>query len=241
MSVVAKIAKAASVLQRPRARSALLRHHVAAAVEHFDAISFCSPGSLIDIGANKGQFSVALRTLLPQAPIHAFEPLPQAAERYASVFADDPNTSLHRFAIAEEAGNAILYVTDREDSSSLHRPGPKQAAAFGVREASQIEVPIRPLEDIINLSDLPRPIMMKIDVQGAELEVLQGCKNLEMIDFIYVELSFIELYDKQALFSDVNAYLNSRGFALRGVFNQVLTDRFGPTQADCLFVPVSER
>jgi hypothetical protein len=65
--------------------------------------------------------------------------------------------------------------------------------------------------------------------------VLEGCSTLEYASFIYVELSFVELYEGQALFEEVAAYLFGRGFTVMGVFNQVSTARFGPTQADFLF------
>jgi hypothetical protein len=98
-----------------------------------------------------------------------------------------------------------------------------------------IEVQVRPLEKVIDLEGLPHPVMLKIDVQGAELDVLRGISGFDYVDFIYVELSFVELYDGQALFEDVRSYLVERGFKLRGVFNQVYTEQYGPTQADCLF------
>ena len=82
------------------------------------------------------------------------------------------------------------------------------------------------------------PVMLKIDVQGAELAVLRGIANLDRIDFVYVELSFVELYEGQPLYADVQRELTARGFALRGAFNQAFTDHFGPTQLDCLFARV---
>jgi hypothetical protein len=76
---------------------------------------------------------------------------------------------------------------------------------------------------------------MKIDVQGAELAVLQGCDSLDEIDWIYVELSFVGLYQGQPLCDEIIGYLGEHGFRLAGVFNQVRTAAFGPTQADFLF------
>lgn len=74
-----------------------------------------------------------------------------------------------------------------------------------------------------------------MDVQGGELGVFDGCDQLGEVDFIYVELSFVELYVGQPLFDSVNAYLVSRGFSLIGAFNQVSTEEYGPTQIDVLF------
>jgi hypothetical protein len=144
--------------------------------------------------------------------------------------------TLHQFALADIETEAEFHVTDRQDSSSLLKPGQGQDEAFHVKSAATIKVPVKRLDACVDPKQLSHPIMMKIDVQGAELSVLKGCDFLEEIEFIYVELSYVELYEKQALFLDVCEYLAARDFTLKGVFNQVNTDRFGPTQADFLFM-----
>lgn len=235
MPHIARFMKGLRLLARPRLAHAAFRHRVAAAIEHLAPIRLTSAATLIDIGANKGQFSLAFRSVRPDAQIIAFEPLAGAADIYSRLFRNDRRLVLHRVAIADEEGCAEFFVADRDDSSSLLKPGDGQARAFGVRSACTIQVPVRRLDDCVALRDLPRPILMKIDVQGAELKVLMGCAALEMVDFIYTELSFAELYDGQPLFDEVADYLGQRGFALAGVFNQVTTRSFGPTQADFLF------
>ena len=232
----AKLNKLTKLVREPNYLSALAKHRVAAAIEHVDAVNFVAPATLLDIGANKGQFSTLVRTNAPGAVIHAFEPLPAGADRYAALFAGDSRTTLHRVALGENSRTAVFHVTDRADSSSLLKPGEGQKSAFGVSTSSTIEVQVKPLDQVLKLDDLPHPVMVKIDVQGAELEVLRGMGDLSQVDAIYVELSFVELYEGQPLFEDVQKYLDERGFELRGVFNQAFTANFGPTQADCLFV-----
>ena len=81
------------------------------------------------------------------------------------------------------------------------------------------------------------PVLLKLDVQGAELQVLQGAeKLLPIIDAIYCEVSFVELYERQPTAGAIVSFLDRHGFALRGVFNLSYTKEFGPTQADILFV-----
>lgn len=232
----AKLIKLSKLVRKPGYVFALAKHGVAAAIEHVDAVSFVAPAALLDIGANKGQFSTLVRNIAPSAIIHAFEPLPAGADRYAALFAGDKRTTLHRVALGENSRTAVFHVTDRADSSSLLKPGEGQKFAFGVSTSSTIQVEVKPLDAVLKLVDLPRPVMVKIDVQGAELEVLRGIGDLSNIDAIYVELSFVELYQGQPLLEDVQRYLDERGFELRGVFNQAFTDIFGPTQADCLFI-----
>lgn len=235
-SSAVKLGKLVRLLIQPRFTRPLLRFHVAAAIEHLEAIRYCAAATLIDVGANKGQFSLAFRGLQPIGRIVAFEPLPPAAEIYQRLFSGDDGVILHRVAISEHEGTARFHVADREDSSSLLKPGSGQAEAYGVSGSSTIEVDVKPLEGLVDLASLPRPVMLKIDVQGGELSVLKGCARLEHIDFIYVELSYVELYDGQPLFDEVATYLFQRGFKVGGAFNQSVTSRFGPTQIDVLFV-----
>ena len=233
--MVTRFQKAFGLLTRPSFAQALLLYRVAASVEHLPAIRTCAANTLLDAGANKGQFSLAFRHLRPNALIVAFEPLPEAAATFGRMFSGDDLTSLQRVALAGADGLATFHIADRADSSSLLKPGNGQERAFGVRAVSTVNVQLARLDECVDFGDLPRPILLKVDVQGGELGVFEGCKELGEIDFIYVELSFVELYEKQPLFDDVSAYLVARGFRLVGLFNQVSTKEFGPTQIDALF------
>ncbi|MEM7568866.1 MAG: FkbM family methyltransferase [Pseudomonadota bacterium] len=233
---MSKARKLLTILRYADMRRALFKHQVAAATEHLGALAMMKPAALVDVGANKGQFSLACAALFPDVTIHAFEPLPQAASRFDAVFAGRQNVHLHRHAIGTVAGQTTFHVADREDSSSLLEPQKAQREAYGVSSAGQMQVEVKPLADALDVSLLPSPRALKLDVQGAELDALQSAGSLSDFDFIYAELSFIELYSNQPLSEDVYAYLRAQGFALRGVFNLSETKAFGPTQVDALFV-----
>ena len=229
------VLKGAGLLIRPRFLLPYLRYRVAAASEHIEAVRFCAANTLIDAGANKGQFSLVFRRLRPSALIVAFEPLPEAADKFQSIFRSDPHTRLVRVALAGSEGTAEFHVADRADSSSLLRPGAGQAKAFGVHPAKVIRVPVKRLDECIDMNALAHPVLLKVDVQGGELGVFDGLASIEKVDFIYVELSYVELYDPQPLFEEVREYLSLRGFYIRAVYNQVRTREYGPTQIDVLF------
>lgn len=207
MVFVARAQKALRLSRTQRFAGGVLRHRVAAATEHLEAFSFTKAQSLIDIGATKGQINLGCRALRPDATIVAIKPMPDAVNRYGALFKDDNRVTLHRVAISDGDGNGI----------------------------QEIDVPVRRLESLIELANLPKPIPVKIDIQSAKLQALQGCGNLEATQFKYFELSSVELYEGQPLFDEVAAYKDTRGLTLRGVFNQVTTGPFGPTQADFLF------
>lgn len=204
------------------------------AVEHLDALRLLRPRTVIDVGANKGQFSLVARYLFPGAQIYAFEPLERERRLYRSVVSGP--VQIHSVAAGAEKGRAQFFVASRRDSSSLLALGKGQEAAYGVALLSTTTVSVERLENVIDPGALLAPVLLKLDVQGGELQVLQGAeKLLPLVDAIYCEVSFVELYERQPAASVIIAFLHHHGFALRGVFNLSLTKQFGPTQADLLF------
>lgn len=209
-------------------------------VEHMAAIRPYSPKTLIDVGANKGQFSLMARYLFPDIEIHAFEPLESERTVYERVV--QPPARVYPIALGRVPGEATFFVTSRADSSSLLRPAAAQEAAYGVQAKTSTTVPVMRLSDAVDLSMMSRPILLKLDVQGGELDVLKGAESsLALIDMVYCEASFVELYQGQPLASEIVTYLTTKNFSLRGVFNQSVTSEFGPTQTDFLFTLNSTR
>ena len=215
-----------------------LRHRVAAAVEH-DPVTFGADfRSVLDVGAHRGQFALFAGWRFPGTKLYCFEPLPDARGKLESVLADQPESSTFPLALGSRSGRVTMHVSRRDDSSSILRPTERQTAAFpGTDEAAQEEVELARLDDVLaGGGPLPRPCLLKIDVQGAELEVLAGARRtLENVDELLVECSFVELYRGQALAAQVIADICTRGFDLSGVYGVVRDVRRRCLQADLLF------
>jgi FkbM family methyltransferase len=216
-------------------RRALVLQNVLAASEHrrLFASEF---GTVIYIGANRGQFSpVAVQC--SSARIYAFEPLSNASRVLRDVFSTEKRVTCVNVAIAEARGTFPINVSEKDDSSSLLSIGPKQTSLSPGTEFCRVEtIESGRLSDFVSVDDIQRPALLKIDVQGYELKVLGGCEELiSYFDVVYCECSFVELYEGQALCGEVISYLTARGFSLLGLYNILRSSDGSFIQADFLF------
>lgn len=215
-----------------------LRHGVPASVEHRSLLDTLNCRTVVDVGANRGQFALAVRRRWPTARIISFEPLGAPAATFRKVFGGDRDVTLHEAAVGPIAEVATMHLSRRDDSSSLLAITELQDTIFpGTEEVGTAQVRVAPLASFIGDDELQGPVLLKIDVQGFEFEVLRGCEPLlGAFDRIYCECSFVELYEGQRMAADVIGWLAERRFPLAGVFN-VAYDRSGhAVQADFLFV-----
>ena len=235
---LAKARKLAGILRVPAWRAVLRHHRVAAGVEHAVVLRNVGPlRTVVDIGANRGQFALAARHLFPQARIVSFEPLAAPAALWRKVFAGDGQAELIEVAVGPESGTAQIHLSARDDSSSLLPITVLQNALFpGTAEAGTATIRVVRLADALPAADIEAPALLKLDVQGLALQALAGCGDvLDRFTWVYVECSFVELYAGQAFADEVIAWLRERGLVLRGVYN-VTDDRHGlAVQADFLF------
>jgi FkbM family methyltransferase len=203
-----RVVKGLQLLGRPSHLRSFARYGVVASLEHRE-LPRKPYGTVVDIGAHTGQFSLLVRELYPEATVHAFEPLPEAATKFREVFADDPLVRLHEAAIAPANRDATLYVGREWDGGSLLPAG-----------GSPREIPVHaaPLEEFVSADEIRSPALLKLDVQGYEHEALLGCRSLlDRFDDVVAELMLVEDRADQAMAADVIALLRNHGFQLVGI------------------------
>jgi FkbM family methyltransferase len=172
---------------------------------------------VLDAGANEGSFGRTLREEGYAGRIVSFEPLSHAYAKLERAAESDPQWECVRVALGAESGRAVLNVAGNWASSSLlpmkrrlRRADPR----FAYVETEAV--------DVATLDDLRpqflRPadrVLLKLDVQGFELEVLRGAaRTLRQVAALEVELSLKRLYDGGPLMDEVVEYLDARGFSL---------------------------
>ena len=232
--------KLARVLLASDFRRALVHHQVAAAVEHSQVLRTLNCRTVVDIGANRGQFALVARHSFPAASILSFEPLPRPAQRFRDVLSGHSRVVLHEVALGSQNGTAMIHVSGHDDSSSLLPIGALQTALFpGTGEVRTQAIQVGRLSEFVDGESISPPALLKLDVQGYEIEVLKGCEELiGLFLYVYVECSFVELYDDQPLAGDVAAWLSDHGFLLRGVHNVAYDGKGQAIQGDFLFIKV---
>jgi len=231
-----KCKKAFRLLHNPRFRELMLKG-VAAAIEHKACLSRFDPQTVVDIGANKGQFSVLALEMYPSSQIYSFEPLSAPRDHLLRVLGDEKRIQVFPGAIGPDETFLPMNISARDDSSSLLPITEQQVRFFPGTEAAGIEtVRVAPLDCFLSEDKIIRPALLKIDVQGFEREVLKGCENmLPLFDVIYVECSFVELYSGQALASEVFKFLLDRGYRFAGAYNLSYNSEDVAIQGDFLF------
>lgn len=222
-------------LRTVRGREAL-KLGVAATGSHRALLARLAPVSVIDVGANQGQFALDVESAVPGATVISFEPMPEAVAVYRSLFSQNPRYSIRDCALGSATGISTLHVSVEDDSSSLLCIGAGQIALFpDTAECGQRLVRVEPLDEVVEPGELNGPALLKIDVQGYELEVLRGAtRTLQSVRWVYVECSFAELYDEQPLAGEIVGWLHERGFQLSGI-GSVMSARGRVIQSDLLF------
>lgn len=140
----------------------------AASVEHFVVLqSLPEPAaSVVDIGANRGQFALAVRHVFPNSTIHSFEPLDRPAGLYRQLLKPEAGFHLTQAAIGPEDKQVTIHVSACDDSSSLLPIAPLQSVLFpGTQETHTETIRQAPLDAFLDMPSLPRPCLLKLDVQ----------------------------------------------------------------------------
>jgi FkbM family methyltransferase len=211
-----------------------LSRGVAASVEHNDVPFRRDHRTVLDVGASNGQFALFAEGRFPDARILSFEPLPGPASTLRRVTGE--RVQVETVALSSAAGSAEINVSARDDSSSLLPIGERQVREFpGTAAQSTATIEVSTLDSAVS-DAMTRPCLLKIDVQGLELEVLKGGQAvLGQVDEALVECSFVELYEGQALADEVIAFMLGSGLRLRGIYGTAFSTDDDAIQADLLF------
>lgn len=194
------------------------------------------PNVLFDIGANCGQTSMQLARIMPKAKIFAFEPNPNVYPELKHHIARLPQVTAFQMALGGEETVIPLNICGSPLNTSVLHYSREDGTD---RVIQQVEVAMDTVDHFCAAHGIESIDLLKSDVQGYDLKVLQGAKGLletGRVQAVLCEANFHKLYDGQCSFEEIYVYLKLCGFYLAGFYDPVRENAYHIHWVDALFV-----
>lgn len=177
------------------------------------------PLVVFDVGANKGDYSKLVYSELTRCSrpfvIYAFEPARSSFTLLQKTLGGFKNVILQNLALGEKSEKAVLFSNEPNSGlASLHQ---RQLKHLGLNFDLQEEVQVIVLDDFCRQHSIRRIHFLKIDVEGHELSILKGAKEMlgrGVIDFIQFEFGGTQI-DSRVFFRDFFNLLSGRFYIYR--------------------------
>ena len=182
---------------------------------------------IIDIGANVGSFARACQLRWERAEILCCEPIPEIYELLKIRFKTCPSIHCFNIGISNYKGRAVLKQSkDSAFSSFLSFDDQYLDFGSGRDVIPEIDVECKTLAELIN-EYVKKPIdLIKVDVQGNELNVISTLRDSDYpVRAIQLELSFYHVYKGQPLIDEVVSVMEPLGYNLVEIYSPLKNNR----------------
>ena len=172
--------------------------------------------TIIDVGSNKGQFSLLSRIYYPFCKIYSFEPQSEYLRIQKTIL--KKKITFYNCCLGDRNYSHNFNITEKKDSSSLLIPKIFNEGIYKIK--SKIKVKVKTLDTVLVNQKLNNSLM-KIDVQGFEYEVLLGAfKSLKKIKYLIIEISSHDIYNNQTNKKKLLSFLINKNFKLIKIYNK---------------------
>lgn len=185
--------------------------------EYIRAVVYPSIDCYVDVGANIGQTYQGVRADGFKGEIRLVEPIEECHAAIEEKIKNDPlAVLLPPMALGSADAEVLLNVSQDLVSSSILPVRREEGTPVSTNVVASAPVKVRRFDGITDFGfDVFRSMCIKIDVQGFELEVLNGITDFSVIRYVIVELSVADIYEGQAGWYEVVTFLRRKNFVLR--------------------------
>lgn len=201
------------------------------ALERLQSVGF-QPRQIFDVGAYQGEFAQCCIKIWSQTKVACFEAIEHKVVQLKELSSQNPAISVFPGLLGAQAWEQVpLHLSETASSVLVEQISQNFPVTFH---------PMRTVDQIVQEHFGERsPDLLKLDVQGYELEVLKGAeKSLPNIQVILAEVSLLDIHQNVPLFAELIAWLNERewvAYDICGLTRRPLDQALW--QADVIFVP----
>jgi FkbM family methyltransferase len=173
---------------------------------------------VIDVGCFQGWFADCWDKWCPRTQIHAFEPTRDRYENLRKQFAGRRNIVVNSQALGASEGKQAFYrLSNSPASNSCLRPLPAgwERIRYDTGDVIETEVELIRLDDYCSANGLGDVHLIKVDVQGYEMEAFKGAVEvLKRTRYVFVETAIQPLYENGSSFGQIVDFMTANGFDL---------------------------
>jgi FkbM family methyltransferase len=165
--------------------------------------------AILDVGANFGQWSRLAKRVFPEANCFLIEPQSEMKSHLDAFCLEYPGSRWFLAGAGATTGELTLTVWDDLAGSSFLPPESEELQETGKQRC----VPILTIDSLLTENKIEIPQIVKLDVQGFELEVLRGGNGLiGKTEVFILEVSLFAFLNRQPIFHEVIAFMADRGY-----------------------------
>lgn len=192
---------------------------------------------IIDAGANEGQSVEQYRRWWPDAAVHCFEPDTRAFNILSSHWSTTPGVTLYQRALGATEGKLRFNLGGESYVSSVL---PRVSGYTGHLPLVAVEeVAVTTLDNFLESTRVPYVNILKMDLQGFELETLKGAKRAlteEVFDIIFTEVWLKPSYDGAPFYWQIAQHLSDFKYKTWGIEVSDYPGNFEGRWGDAIFV-----
>jgi FkbM family methyltransferase len=175
---------------------------------------------VFDVGANAGQSAILFLRTFPAASIYSFEPATDTFHELVANVRKHDRVRCHQLAFGSSSSEGQMVFQGKSHLSFVVG----QSSQVPGEDARSETVKVTTLDEFCRANALDRISFLKIDTEGADLEVLRGAVTLlaeRRVDVIQVEAGMSPTNSRHVPFETIKSFLESYGYCLFGIYEQV--------------------